>query len=149
MAAASLIDSIDLAVREAEQADATRNGAPDPWFGVALAAEGRDAAATQSVIPLTAWARRKASAWSVLSWLRAAVAVADIIVAAGLIMVGRGCYLVQPALGWIVPGAILLWYALPTRPRFMDAAPPTVIYQEPTMAARPGLRDALSSGAKR
>lgn len=54
------------------------------------------------------------------------VDVQDAQVLTGLALTGYGCYLLHPAAGFIVPGAVLLWWALPTRPRFVEPRPPDV-----------------------
>ena len=54
----------------------------------------------------------------------------------GLVLLARGCYLVTPAAGWIVPGAILVWFAIPQRPRFLIPKPPQTIILPPERNAR-------------
>ena len=63
------------------------------------------------------------------TWCSSNIDVDDILVAVGLALLARGCWLVTPAAGWIVPGAILLWWALPQRPRFLAPKPPSIIRQ--------------------
>lgn len=57
--------------------------------------------------------------------LAAAISAREILLTLGLALVGRGCYLLHPAAGWGVPGAIIIWWALPQRPRFLEPKPPT------------------------
>ena len=88
----------------------------------------------EPTVELTPWSSvtpptpRPIARWRMV-WaiVKKSVAIGDILVVTGLLLLARGCYLLAPAAGWIVPGAILLWYALPERPRFMALKPPQMI----------------------
>jgi hypothetical protein len=66
----------------------------------------------------------------VLHWLERvgaaigrAVEVRDLILAAGLACLGYGASLIYYPAGWLVPGVLLTWIAMPTRP-FPISFPP-------------------------
>lgn len=90
---------------------------PDPWFASKLEP-------LEPVVPSSRFASWRGR---MLAWLGARLSVSDCLVALGLALVGRGCYLLHPAAGYAVPGVVLLWYALPQRPRFMEPAGPKVV----------------------
>jgi hypothetical protein len=72
---------------------------------------------------VSTWRRRWLASKLVLVRVLAGVDSADVLVAIGIVLVARGCYLLAPAAGWLVPGIIVLWYALPQRPRFLSPPP--------------------------
>ena len=65
--------------------------------------------------PVAAVRRR----WETIrSAIRTYVEVQELLLAAGLVLVGYGCAEAWRPAGFIVPGLVLLWYALPPRPSF-------------------------------
>jgi len=67
------------------------------------------------------WVRRRTAVAAAA--VRASVDVGDVTLVIGLVLLGRGCWLLHPAAGCIVPGAILVWWALPQRPAFVEPSP--------------------------
>ena len=58
-----------------------------------------------------------------LAWAGETIELGDVLTCLGLILLGVGLWRVSPAAGLAVPGAVLIWYALPTRPPFVSARP--------------------------
>lgn len=85
--------------------------------------------------------KRAPSLWRTrLTAIQQGIGPREVLVTLGLLLLGRGCYLLSPAAGYGVPGLILLWWALPQRPRFLEPKPPTVnIVQPPADGYRPGV----------
>jgi hypothetical protein len=61
-----------------------------------------------------------------MTWLRRALAATrgefdaqTVVLLGGLGLVGYGAWLLLPAAGFIAPGAVLVWWTLPTRPPFV------------------------------
>lgn len=71
-------------------------------------------------------ASRKQEAARLLAHLLRSVDAQDLQVLAGLLLLGRGCWMLHPAAGLIAPAVVLLWWALPQRPRFVQPRPPDV-----------------------
>ncbi len=98
---------------------------PQPWFsnGEPIASPVAEPKATTSQSP---WWRTAFGAVAVQFDIR------DVLVTVSLASIGYGCHLLSPAAGWIIPGVILLWIALPQRPRFLEPKPPTIVTIDPT-----------------
>lgn len=45
------------------------------------------------------------------------------VLVSGLALAAYGSYLVVPALGFLVPGLVLIWWTLPARPPFLIGPP--------------------------
>jgi hypothetical protein len=54
-----------------------------------------------------------------------ALDVSDVLVILGLGVLARGLWLVAPWLAYVAVGAVMVWYALPARPPFIDRATKT------------------------
>lgn len=55
--------------------------------------------------------------------LVASVDASDAVVALGLGILARGLWLVAPWAAYVAVGAVMVWYALPSRPPFIERAP--------------------------
>ena len=52
-----------------------------------------------------------------------AIGLDDAIVLAGIALIAVGCWEAYRPASFIVPGILLVWYALPTRPPFIEREP--------------------------
>jgi len=59
------------------------------------------------------------AAAAVARWVRQEVGLQELLVLTGLVLLGAGLWQVSPAAGLAVPGAVLVWAALPQRPPFV------------------------------
>jgi hypothetical protein len=55
-----------------------------------------------------------------LAWLVERVDLSDVLVLVGLVALARGLVLVAPWMAYVAVGAVLIWYALPSRPPFIQ-----------------------------
>ena len=58
-----------------------------------------------------------------LAWVIDTIELGDVLTVLGLVLLGVGLWRVSPAAGLAVPGAVLLFYALPSRPPFILQRP--------------------------
>lgn len=65
----------------------------------------------------------KTAVRKMLAFLDYMIGQVEFWLAIGLIMVGAGFWILHPALGLIVPGAVLCWIALPMRHPFVRTPP--------------------------
>lgn len=55
-----------------------------------------------------------------LTMMRITLDRRDVLVLVGLGLIAIGCWCIYWPAAFLVPGAVLLWYALPSRPPFID-----------------------------
>lgn len=72
-----------------------------------------------------AWNRSAGATVRAIALASAAVDKEDVLMLAGLALLAAGLWLVSHAAALIVPGLILLWIFLPSRPPFVDRPVPS------------------------
>lgn len=66
------------------------------------------------------WARVGAASWPRVRAVAGAVSMGDVLLAVGLGLIAWGFWDVSRPVALGVPGAVLVWYALPPRPPFIE-----------------------------
>ena len=68
--------------------------------------------------------RMQRTAAAVGRYLAREIEGAELVTTLGLALLGRGLWLLSPAVALIVCGAVLVWWGLPTRAPFIDSRTP-------------------------
>lgn len=61
-----------------------------------------------------------ANVWTRVRKAWAALDARDALVGLGLLLIAIGCWSIFPPASFVVPGSVLVWYGLPSRPAFIE-----------------------------